>query len=126
MYQVYSFTKKSEDSSVSFDGSNRFKNCKKIVHDLIEQGLPDEITVSFISEVAREYSITNDEAQTCIELAQTRVENTVEEEEDENQEAHSATCGFFYPSASTHKAPQRDEMDNLNNFGQYQRMLFGF
>ena len=125
MYQLYSVSKKQDESTARFDGSNRFQNCKNIVNNLIEEGLPEEITISFISEVAREYSITNDEAQTCIDLAQNKAESCKEQNYD-TQETHSAQCGYFYPSASTKKLPEKDEMDNLNNFGQYQRLMFGF
>jgi len=127
MYNIYSITTKEENSHVS-DNSNRFQNCKEIVDDLVEAGVPNNITPSYIYQVAKEYGISGDEAQTCIELALANTQNTSSASNNSNETLY-AQSGYFYPSAQSQKAPKnqhKDGMDNLNNFGQYQRMMFGF
>ncbi|MBQ8476853.1 hypothetical protein IJ531_07315 [bacterium] len=100
-----------------------------VVKALVEQGLPRAFSPSnYINRIAETYGISTRDARTCLKEAVSILEDAAKEKvQEQDDEKLYAQSGYFYPQAATNpaKAEEKDGMDSLVAFGNYQRLAFG-
>ena len=125
MTQVQKVYTIEENSSQSAE-QNQFETVEKIVDDIVENGIPNNVTMSnFIVQVARTYGINVKEAKTCIKLAMSEL-NQGEEQNDSKDELYGQ-CGYYYPSGystTSSLKTKNDGMDSLSCLGSYNKLMF--
>lgn len=116
------------DSNAQVCDSNRFLACEEIVDELVEQGLPSSfVPENFISKISKTYSISYQEARTCLKLALKQLEAQDKQKEEAPKEQLYAQSGYFYPQGytKTTATKPKDGMDSLSSLGNYNRLMFG-
>lgn len=119
---------KYEDSNAQNSELNRFLACEEIVEELVEQGLPSSFVPGvFISNVAKMYGISFQEAKTCVRLAMKQSDvNKQTEVENMPQEEMNGNSNYFYLSGYTQNPTGRkDGMDSLSSLGAYNKLMSG-
>ena len=123
LHKIYQY----EDSSTQSKEKNQFETVEKIVDDIVEHGIPNNVTLSnFIVQVSKTYGISIKEAKICIKLAMSELGQNEEVENTEQSELYGQ-CGYYYPSGyNTTSSPQakNDGMDSLSYLGSYNKLMF--
>ena len=124
VHKIYQY----EDSSIQTNSQNQFETVEKIVDDIVEQGLPKNLSLSsFIVKVSETYGINVKEAKTCIRLAMNELDSGKEELETDSSDKLNGECGYYYPkgyNAESSSASKQDGMDSLSCLGSYNRLMF--
>jgi len=116
-----------DEGSTKSTGQNQFETVEKIVENIVEQGIPKNVTLSnFIVRVANTYGINIKEAKTCIKLAMSELNQDDDDDVTASEELYGQ-CGYYYPSGyniSESSNAKKDGMDSLSCLGSYNKLMF--
>ena len=116
-----------EDVSLQSTEQNKFESVEKIVDEIVQNGMPKNLTLSaFIVKVSETYNINVKEAKTCIKLAMNELDKGINNFEKEDSDKLNAECGYYYPQGfSMGINEKKDGMDSLSCLSSYNRLMFG-
>ncbi len=118
----------SNNQNLNAETGLSYSERESVVAALTEQGLPRVFNPNnYIDRIAESYGISVEDARSCLKEAISNLEEKSKREESlpKKEEKLYAQSGYFYPSNKENNEKEKDGMDSLAAFGQFQRLRFG-